>query len=168
MVATLKPAPPPSNDKRWKIVDVTMRRHDRQGHALIETLHAVQECFGYLDLPAMRYVSVSLRVPLSKVFGVATFYHFFQLKPPGRHTCVVCMGTACYIKGAAQLIGAIEDKYDVAPGATTADQELSLLMARCVGSCSMAPVMVVDGEIVGKLDPEEAARRLERLPQHVS
>jgi hypothetical protein len=90
----------PSADKRWKIVDATARRYGREPHALIETLHTVQESFGYLDETALRYVAGSLKLPLSRVYGVATFYHFFTLKPKGKHTCVVCTGTACYIKGA--------------------------------------------------------------------
>ena len=95
----------PSDDKRWKIVEATARRHGREPHALIETLHTVQECFGYLDETALRFVAGSLRVPLSRVYGAATFYHFFTLKPKGKHTCVVCTGTACYIKGAAGAAG---------------------------------------------------------------
>ena len=75
----------PSDDKRWKIVEATARRHGREPHALIETLHTVQECFGYLDEHALRFVASVLRVPLSRVYGAATFYHFFTLKPKGRH-----------------------------------------------------------------------------------
>ncbi len=104
MPLALKKPSPPSEDKRWKIVDATMRRHGHAPDALIETLHTVQECFGYLDKSALRYVAESLRVAFSQVYGVATFYHFFTLKPQGRHTCVVCTGTACYIKGASGLL----------------------------------------------------------------
>ena len=89
---------PPSDDRRWKVIGATMRRLGHQRNALIEVLHAVQEVFGYLDDQALRYVAASLRVPPSRAYGVATFYHFFTLKPPGEHTCVVCTGTACYIK----------------------------------------------------------------------
>ena len=94
-------SPPPAEDRRWRLVNRTMRLHGHQPEALIETLHTIQESFGFLDLKALRYVARELRVPLSRVYAVATFYHFFTLKPPGRHTCVVCMGTACYISGAA-------------------------------------------------------------------
>ncbi|PIZ42148.1 NAD(P)H-dependent oxidoreductase subunit E, partial [Candidatus Aquicultor secundus] len=75
-------------------------------HSLIQTLHTVQETFGFLDEEAMRYMAAALRVPLSQVYGVATFYYFFTLKPPGEHTCTVCTGTACYIKGAEDLLRA--------------------------------------------------------------
>ena len=101
---------PPNQDKRWKLVEATMRRLGNQSHALIETLHTVQEAFGYLDEDALRFVATSLRVPLSQAYGVATFYHFFTLKPAGKHTCVVCTGTACYIKGAPQLLEAVEQR----------------------------------------------------------
>ena len=93
-----KPVPPDLQDKRWRMVDATMRRLGHQSRSLIETLHTVQEAFGYLDEGALRYVATSLHVPLSRAYGVATFYHFFTLKPAGKHSCVVCMGTACYIK----------------------------------------------------------------------
>ena len=106
-LSSKKPALP-SDDKRWRIVNGTMRRHGFARDALIETLHTVQEYFGYLDKPSLDFVAASLRVPLSQAYGVATFYHFFTLKPPGKHTCLVCLGTACYIKGAGQLLAAAE------------------------------------------------------------
>src|SRR3954471_18634307 len=117
----------PSDDKRWKIVEATARRHGREPHALIETLHTVHECFGYLDETGLRFVASVLRVPLSRVYGAATFYHFFTLKPKGKHTCVICTGTACYIKGAPALLSAIELRHGIKPGETTADGELSVL-----------------------------------------
>jgi bidirectional [NiFe] hydrogenase diaphorase subunit len=141
----------PSQDKRWKLVDATIRRQGQQPRGLIETLHTVQEAFGYLDAQALRYVAMSLRVPLSRAYGVATFYHFFTLKPAGEHTCVICMGTACYIKGAPQLLDAVERDLGVAPGETTADKKVSLLTARCLGSCGLAPAVVYDQEVAGKV-----------------
>jgi bidirectional [NiFe] hydrogenase diaphorase subunit len=119
----------PSLDKRWRLVDATMWRLGNQSRGLIETLHTVQETFGYLDEGALRYVAISLRVPLSRAYGVATFYHFFTLKPAGEHTCVVCMGTACYIKGAPQLLSAVQHDLEIKPGETTLDGKVSLLTA---------------------------------------
>jgi bidirectional [NiFe] hydrogenase diaphorase subunit len=156
---------PPSNDKRWRIVDATMRRHGSAGNALIETLHTVQESFGYLDEQALRYVAAVLHVPLSKVYGVATFYHFFQMKPAGEHSCVVCMGTACYIKGAPQLLAAMEEKYKVKPGETTEDGKLSVLTARCLGSCGLAPAVVFDGDVAGRLQTADVLARLTKWDQ---
>ncbi len=165
MVAQVQKTPLPSNDRRWRIVDATMRRHGYEGNALIEALHTLQESFGYLDEIGLKYVAYSLKLPLSKVYGVATFYHFFTLKPQGEHSCVVCMGTACYIKGAPQLVEAIGREYDVKPGHTTADNKLSVLTARCVGSCGLAPAVVFDGEVVGRLDKSDTLKRIGELLQ---
>jgi bidirectional [NiFe] hydrogenase diaphorase subunit len=153
----------PSDDKRWKIVDATMRRHGYAPDALIETLHTVQECFGFLEKDALKYVAGSLRVALSRVYGAATFYHFFTLKPPGRHTCVICTGTACYIKGAPALLSELEKRFKLKPGQTTEDGSLSLLTARCVGSCSLAPAAVLDRDVVGKLGPSEIISKAQEV-----
>ena len=153
---------PPSDDKRWKIVATTMRRHGYQRHALIETLHTVQQAFGFLDDPALRFVARSLRLPVSQAYGVATFYHFFSLRPPGEHSCAVCLGTACYIKGAPELVTAVEKKVRTKAGETTADGKVSFLTVRCVGSCSLAPVAVFDGEVVPRVTATEMEERLAR------
>lgn len=150
----------PSADKRWRLVDNVMRRHGYRADGLIESLHAVQEAFGYLDDVSLRFVAATLRLPASKVYGVATFYHFFTLKPKGEHTCVVCLGTACYIKGAQNILDRIEADYGVKPGETTPDHKLSVLTARCIGSCGLAPAVVVDGTMSGKLTAEETAEKL--------
>lgn len=152
----------PSQDKRWKLVDATMRRYGYRSHALIEALHTVQEVFGFLDEEALKFVAGALRVPLSKVYGVATFYNFFTLKPQGEHTCVVCTGTACYIKGAAQILEAIEQVAKIKPGETTADRKVSVLSARCFGSCGLAPAVVFDGEVAAKVAPATAAEKIRR------
>jgi len=161
-VTTTKPEAP-SDDKRWRIVDTRMRRLGERPEALIEVLHSVQEAFGYLDTDALAYVGASLRVPPSRVYGVATFYSFFTLKPQGAHTCVVCTGTACYINGASGIVAAVRREFGIKPGETTADDKLSLLTARCLGSCSVAPAMILDGEVHGKLRPDGVVARLEAL-----
>src|SRR4051812_47417831 len=121
MRAYSTPVSAPTDDRRWKLVEATMRRHGFKARALIETLHTVQESFGYWDVPGLRYVAMSLGVPLSRAYGVATFYHFFTMKPPGKHTCVVCMGTACYIKGAQEILDGVNQELGVKPGETTPD-----------------------------------------------
>jgi bidirectional [NiFe] hydrogenase diaphorase subunit len=156
----VEPAPP-SDDKRWRIVGTTMRRHGFAPHALIETLHVAQQSFGFLDETTLRYVAAGLRVPVSKVYGVATFYHFFTLKPQGKHSCVVCMGTACYIKGAGQMIKNIEEVAHIKPGETTPGGEVSLLTARCLGSCGLAPVFVFDGQIAGNASNEQVLDQIQ-------
>jgi len=152
----------PSEDKRWRIVETTMRRQGFDPHALIEALHSVQQAFGFVDESSMRYVATCLRVPLSKVYGVSTFYHHFTLKPQGKHACVVCLGTACYIKGNGLAVKAISERFKVKEGQTTDDGQLSLLTARCIGACGLAPVSVIDGEVVGKSTAAELIAKIER------
>lgn len=165
-LAKASTTPAPSSDKRWRLVEATMRRNGNSPDALIETLHTVQESFGYLDDDSLRYVAAALRVPLSKVYGVATFYHFFSLKPQGKHSCVVCQGTACYLKGTPAILSAIDAHYELKPGETTQDNQLSLLSARCLGSCGLAPAAVFDGEVHGKLTPDEALTIIKEALDH--
>jgi bidirectional [NiFe] hydrogenase diaphorase subunit len=139
-----------------------MRRQGYDHHAIIESLHAVQQAFGFIDEPAMKYVAKSLHVPLSKVYGVATFYHYFTLKPQGRHACVVCLGTACYIKGSGDILRKVSEKYHIKEGMTTEDGELSLLAARCIGACGLAPAAVVDGDVLGKGTADELIATIDR------
>lgn len=166
MEANTQESPKPAEDRRWRLVNRTMRLHGNEPHALIETLHAVQESFGFLDLDALKYVAGALQVPLSRVFGVATFYHFFSLKPPGEHTCVVCNGTACYIGGAPGILKGIEASIGITPGETTPDGKISLVTARCMGSCGLAPAVVFDGEVRGKMNPPAVLEQIGRWESH--
>lgn len=151
------------DDERWQKVEAEMVRSGHAPDALIEVLHVVQETFGCLDAEVLAYVSESLGVPLSKVYGVATFYSFFTLTPPGEHTCVVCTGTACYIDGSTAILDGVERALDVRPGETTADGKVSLLAARCIGTCSLAPLVVLDGEVHGRVTSDQVVERLEAL-----
>jgi bidirectional [NiFe] hydrogenase diaphorase subunit len=160
-----RPAPQPK-DNRWKLVEATMRRHGHRAHSLIETLHSAQEAYGYLDPQVLGRLARDLRVPLSKVYGVATFYSFFTLKPQGRHACVVCTGTACYIKGAGAIMNDIEKALGLKAGQTTPGGEVSLLTARCFGSCGLAPAAVLDGEVLGKLGPRDVVTRMKEWMRH--
>ncbi|HVU12401.1 MAG TPA: bidirectional hydrogenase complex protein HoxE, partial [Phototrophicaceae bacterium] len=146
--------------KRWRIVTTTMRRQGFSPDALIETLHSVQAAFGYLDEASLRYVAQSLHVPLSRVYGVATFYNLFTLKQQGAHTCVVCLGTACYIKGGQQILTTLEQTTGVHRGETTPDKRVSLMVARCLGTCGLAPAVVFDEAVAGQMTPENAAQRI--------
>src|SRR5690349_2202502 len=98
-----------------------MKRHQHAPDALIEVLHKAQELFGCLETDVLFYVARALRLPPSRVYGVATFYHLFTLKPQGEHACTVCLGTACFVKGAGDIQAAVEKAAHVKPGATTAD-----------------------------------------------
>lgn len=150
----------PSGDNRFKILEATMRRHRYEPDALLEILHAAQELFGFLELDVLLHVAQRLRVPPSRVYGVATFYNFFTLKPRGTHTCVVCLGTACYVKGAAAILSSIERAYGIEDGETTADGALSLVTARCLGACGLAPAAVFDHEVAGGQTADAALLRL--------
>ena len=161
MLRYLETTQPPSDDKRWKIIAATMRKLGNQRSALIEALHSTQEAFGYLDSPALLFIASNLKLPLSQVYGAATFYHHFTMKPQGKHTCVVCTGTACHIKGARKLLDSLQQEFKLKDGDTTADGEISLLTARCFGTCGLAPVAVIDGEVSGKLTPETLCKHLE-------
>ncbi len=155
-------------DKRYKILQTTMKRHQNQADALIEVLHKAQELFGYLDTPQLKFVAHGLRLPPSRVFGVATFYHFFQLKPKGRHTCVVCMGTACYVKGADKVLAGIEEETGVKAGGTTRDNAVSVLTARCIGACGIAPAVVYDGAVSPRQSAADARNQVKKWMSHGS
>lgn len=154
MLLYLETTKAPTDDKRWKIVAATMRKLGNQRSALIEALHTAQETFGYLDRPGLEFIATSLRLPLSQVYGAATFYHHFSMKPPGKHTCVICTGTACHIKRADALLEHLEKKLGIKTEETTPDGAISILTARCFGTCGLAPVAVIDGETAGLLTEE--------------
>lgn len=143
---------PPERDRRFKRLDITMKRYQYRGDALIEILHAAQAAFGYLEEDVLLYIARGLKLPLSRVYGVATFYHLFSLKPSGAHTCVVCTGTACHVKGSSTIINALQNELGIEPGETTLDGQVSLMTARCLGACGIAPAAVLDDIVVGKLD----------------
>jgi bidirectional [NiFe] hydrogenase diaphorase subunit len=149
-----------SGDNRFKMLDASLKRHRFAQDALIEVLHTAQELFGYLQPDILYYVAHHLKLPPSRVYGVATFYHFFTFAPKGEHTCVVCTGTACYVKGADRILAAIEGALGTVAGKTTADGRVSLSTARCLGACGLAPVVVYDGEVAGGQAAEGALERL--------
>lgn len=147
-------------DRRFKPLDLAMKRQQYRPEALIEVLHKAQESFGYLEEEVLVYIARGLKLPLSRVYGVATFYHLFSLKPSGAHTCVVCLGTACYVKGSNKVAEGLEQELGIKVGETTPDGKISLMAARCVGACGIAPVVVFDGAVAGKQEPENALARI--------
>lgn len=153
----------PSGDERYNAIDRTMKRFKYEKDALLEVLHAAQETFGFLSEDLLIYISNHLRVPLSQVYGVATFYHLFTFEPLGEHNCIICTGTACHVKGSALISEQLSQHYDVAVGKTTADNKLSLTTARCLGSCGLAPVTVLDGKVQGKATTENMIELLAQI-----
>ena len=153
-------ARPAGGDKRYVILDTFMKRQQFRGDSLIEVLHKAQELFGFLDDGLLLYVARALKLPPSRVYGVATFYHYFKLKPQGEHTCVVCLGTACYVKGADKIMAAVVQRAGIRSGETTADNKLSLVTARCIGACGIAPAVVYDGKVAPKQTPTDTLTRI--------
>jgi NADH:ubiquinone oxidoreductase subunit E len=122
---------------------------------LIGILHRVQGMYGYLPQDMMDEVAQTLQIPTAHIWGVATFYHYFNLQPIGRHVVSVCMGTACYVKGAAAVLETVKKELGVTVGQTTEDKLFTLQEARCLGACGIAPVMMIGEKIYGELDSKK-------------
>jgi NADH-quinone oxidoreductase subunit E len=134
-------------------IDDILCRFSRDRGSLIPILHGVQNHFGYLSREAMEAVARYLRLSDSTVYGVATFYSGFKFTPSGRHSVKACRGTACHVKGSSRLIGELEKQLGVKPGKTTPDGEYTLETEACFGSCALAPVVVKDGKVFGRVTP---------------
>ena len=132
---------------------------------LISILHRAQEIFGYLSTTVMDEVAETMNIPTSHIWGVVTFYHFFHLKPKGKHTISLCLGTACFVKGAAQILDAIKRELKVGIGDTTEDKMFTLDETRCLGTCGLAPVMMIDDKIYGALTPKKAVEIVQAIRQ---
>jgi NADH:ubiquinone oxidoreductase subunit E len=142
--------------------DRIMARYERDAQSLVHILQDIQATLGYVSLESQRKVSDYLGVPASQVYGIVSFYNFFKTRPPGRHRIHVCMGTACYVKGARKLVEKIKADFKVEPGKTTLDRRFSLEEVRCIGCCAIGPVMTVDGDVYGGLTPEKITSILEK------
>jgi len=153
----------PSGDERYNAIDLTMKRFKHQPDALLEVLNSAQEAMGYLSEDLLIYIANQLQVPLSQVYGVATFYHMFTFEPLGEHNCIICTGTACHVKGSNRIVQSLSEEFGVSEGQTTADGLFSLTTARCLGSCGLAPVVVLDGQVRGKETPEAVTRRVAEI-----
>ena len=149
-------------------VDLTLltpifdRYRDQKG-ALIPILQKAQDVYGYLPREVLQMIADHMGVSLGNVYGVATFYAQFYLEPRGRHVLRICDGTACHVKGTPMLVTALEDGFDVKAGGTTEDGELTLEIVYCLGSCALAPVGVLDEQVIGKMKPDRAVRQVKKL-----
>lgn len=155
-------------DNRLKMLDAAMKRNQHQSDALIEVLHTAHELYGFLQNDILLYITRKLKLPPSRVFGVATFYNFFSLAPKGEHSCIICMGTACYVKGAPDIVLAVEKANNIRSGDTTEDGKVTLLNARCVGACSIAPAVILDGTMTGYLTPEKVVTKVKEWRENGS
>jgi NADH:ubiquinone oxidoreductase subunit E len=146
-------------------LDSTIRRDVQQHVAhwrneegnLIMILHAIQNEHGYVPREVAMELSRELGVKLARIYEVITFYHYFKLQPPGAHSITVCNGTACYLKGAGELLNELRTQLGIAEGQTTTDRQFHLDTVRCIGCCGMAPAVVVDGRTCGHVKPSEIA-----------
>jgi bidirectional [NiFe] hydrogenase diaphorase subunit len=139
-----------------------MARHHYSGDSLIEVLHVAQEQYGYLTRTLLEFVARKLKLPLSHVLGVATFYHLFSLEPKAEHTYTVCLGTPCYLAGAQKVLDAFE-RGGCTVGGTTPDGRVTVLTARCVGSCGLAPLVMTRDRVLARVTPAEMTAELTRI-----
>ncbi len=134
----------------------------RSDSYLIAVLHKAQELYGYLPQEIIDEIAVEMKIPTAHIWGVATFYHYFNLKPVGRHMVSVCLGTACYVKGAGQVMEALKHHLKVDEGETTEDGLFTLAPARCLGACGLAPVVMIDDKVYGELTPTKIVEIIEK------
>ncbi len=144
------------------LMDDVFRQYEGQRGALIPILQKTQEKYGWLPPEALNLIARKLGISAGKVFGVATFYAQFYLEKRGRHVLRLCDGTACHVRGTPILLTALEEHYELEPGETTEDGELTVELVYCLGSCALAPVAVLDGEVMGRMRQELLLRTLRK------
>lgn len=143
------------SDERYQKLDIIIQEYQGKPGALIPVLHQAQQIFGYLPKDVQGKIAEGLDLPLSEVYGVITFYSFFTTEPRGKHTIGVCMGTACYVKGASQILQELQNQLGVEIGGTTGDGLFSLTVTRCLGACGLAPVLTIGEDVYGRLTPDK-------------
>ncbi|MDO6355329.1 NADH-quinone oxidoreductase subunit NuoE [Caloramator sp. CAR-1] len=142
-------------DERLENAKEVIQKYKDVKGGLIPVLHQIQNIYGYLPEDVLKIVSQELNVPMSEIYGVASFYSYFSLEPKGEHIIRVCLGTACYVKGAQGLIDRLSKELGIEVGKTTADGKFTLEATRCLGACGLAPVMVIGEKVYGRLTPED-------------
>lgn len=151
-----------TQDHHFQKLDEVIKAHQGKPGALIAVLHQAQLLFGYIPEEAQIRIAEGLGVPLSEVYGVVTFYSFFSTSPKGQYSIGVCLGTACYVKGAGAVLEKIQDELGIKMGETTSDGLFTLTVTRCVGACGLAPVMTIGEDVYGRLTPERIPEILDR------
>lgn len=146
-------------EKMERLEEIILEHKGQRG-SLIPVLHETQELFGYIPEEAQRQISEKLNIPMAEIFGVATFYSRFTLNPRGKNTIRVCLGTACYVKNAQGVLDKLEEELKVTSGNTTEDRKFTLEATRCLGCCGLAPVLMVNEDVYGKLVPEDIPKIL--------
>ncbi len=144
-----------ANEELYRELDKTIDKYKGQAGALIQVLHQAQGIFGYLPKEVQVYIADKLNVPITEVYGVVTFYAFFTMTPKGKHTIGICMGTACYVKGAAKILDSLKAKLKIDVGGTTEDGKFTLEVLRCIGACGLAPAIMIGDDVYGRLTSDK-------------
>lgn len=145
-----------TKEQEAKLLEVIAEYKDQKG-ALMPIMQAAQEIYGYLPYQVQKMISDGTGIPLEKIYGVATFYAQFSMSPKGKYVVSVCLGTACYVKGSGNVLEEVEKVLGIKDGECTADGKFSIETCRCVGACGLAPVMIVSGDVYGKITPDQVA-----------
>ena len=145
-----------TKEQEAKLLEVIAKYKGMKG-ALMPIMQEAQEIYGYLPYQVQKIISDETGIPIEKIYGVATFYAQFSMSPKGKYVVAMCLGTACYVKGAGAVLEEIEKVLGIEDGGCTPDGKFSLEVCRCVGACGLAPVMIVDGDVYGKMTPDRVA-----------
>ena len=162
MLSGNKPEHPDISEEMWNQIDAVINENRSKPGSIITVLRECQNIAGYLPKELMHFISREMNIPGSTVFGVATFYSLFLLKPKGRHTIKMCLGTACYVKGIQEVLNRIGNSFKLEAGGTTPDRRFSLELIRCLGACGLAPVMVVGQDVHGDISADKVIDVLEQ------
>ena len=149
-------------DEREQQLQEIIEKYKNMKGALIPVLHEAQEVYGYLPMSVQKKIAEGLNVPLAEVYGVVTFYTQFYLKPKGRFRINVCMGTACYVKGANKILDELQQRLGIRVGDCTDDGKFSLEACRCIGACGLAPVIMINDDVYGRLTPQDVQKVLDK------
>ncbi len=150
-----------TKEQEEKLLEVIKARKDEKG-ALMPIMQEAQDIYGYLPIEVQKIISDEMQIPMEKIYGVATFYSQFALQPKGKYRISVCLGTACYVKGSGQIYEKLQETLQIKGGECTMDGKFSLEACRCVGACGLAPVMMINDEVYGRLTPDDVQGILER------
>lgn len=152
-------------DENEKKLNAIIEKYKNTRGALIPVLHEAQEVYGYLPMSVQKKVSEGLGVPLAEIYGVVTFYTQFTLNPKGKYKVQVCLGTACYVKGSGSILAKFKEKLGIDVGECTKDGLYSLDACRCVGACGLAPVVMINDDVYGRLVPDDVERILNKYKE---
>lgn len=161
MHAPAHPEHPDIADEMWDKIDAIIQANRPVAGSIITALRECQNVVGYLPVILLDYLGAGLNLPPSEVYGVASFYALFSMKPKGRHTIKLCLGTACYVKGIKEVMSRVENQYKLKEGGTTEDRRFSLEGVRCLGACGLAPVMVIGQDTHGAVSSDKVIDILE-------